>query len=333
MFFVGFGVGKEEELFLHYSEKRTNGVGRLHQYKLDTFAVWHRVGIVPGLRSFFYALAVAKKSVAVLPSELCNRHVDFLTHIGSKVGYYSYMRSWFEILSIRAGANLEEVAFSCQNMAAFAAVDVGIRTAYLSHGVINRCEVLPAFTTVSALTTYDAAFISHRLPKAHVRVYSPSRQTLTPSQMAREILITSCPNGGDANYMLSAIPLVYWANTMKVPVRVRLHPSEDATFFWSNYEEAGLVTIEKADVDFFKAIDRLRPRLLASWVSTTLADVLACGVIPVSVSVDDDIYVAELVYPIFQRCLRWPQDFESIERLLDDDEYYASVLSRLRAGS
>lgn len=331
-FFVGFGVGKEEELFLHYSEKQTNRAGRLHQYKIETFAVWHRVSIASGLRSFFYALAVARKALADLPSELANRRDDFLIHIGSKVGYYSYMRSWFELLSIKASANLEEIAFSCQNMAAFAAVDVGIRTAYLSHGMITRCELLPAFTTINVLTTDEAAFMRHRLPKAHVTVYSTSRQTLVPSQMARRILITSCPVGGDARYMLSVMPLVRWAETKKVPVRVRLHPSENNTFFWSNYEEAGLVTIEKGDVDFFQAIAKLRPRLLVSWVSTTLADVLECGVIPVSVCADDDIHVAELVYPIFQRCLRWPRDFESIERLLDDDDHYASVLSRLRAG-
>ncbi|MDP2761561.1 MAG: hypothetical protein Q8O64_14425 [Sideroxyarcus sp.] len=331
-FFVGCGVPNDEKLFLRYSEKQSAGVGRLHQHKIESFAVWHRVGIMSGFRSLFYAVVVARMAIAALPAELASWRVDFLTHIGSKVGYVAYMRSWFDILSIRAGIYLEEVVFTGQNMAAFAAVDVGIRAGYLQHGMITRCEILPAFTSIMALTTSEAAFMRHRLPKAHVTMYSQSRQTLVPSQMAREILIAACPAGYDVRYMLSVMPLVRWATTKKIPIRVRLHPSEDDSCFWSSYEEAGLVTIEKDDVDFFQAIDRLRPRLLVSWVSATLADVLECGVIPVSVSVDDDIHVAELVYPLFQRCLRWPKDFESIERLFDDDEYYASVLSRLRAG-
>lgn len=330
-FFVGFGVAKEVELISNYGKNKANEPGILHQYKIETFAFWHRVDVMSGFRSLFYAIALARQAVAALPAELAYRRVDFLTHIASKIGYYAYVRSWFSILAIRADSNLVEVVFSCQNLAAFAAVDAGILASYFSHGMITRCELLPVFTTVSALTADEATFIRHRLPKAHVTVYSPARQTLVPSQMAKEILIASCPVGGNPRYMLTVMPLIRWAETKKIPVRVRLHPSEDATYFWSGYANSGLVTIEEGDVDFFQAIDRLKPRFLISWVSTTLADVLHCGVIPITACLDDDLYVAELVYPISQRCLKLPKDFESIERLFDDDEYYESVLSRLCA--
>lgn len=330
-FFVGFGVAKEEELISQYNKHDGGTLGMLHQYKIETFAFWHRVDVLSGFRSLFNAIVFAKRAVAALPDELVCRRVDFHTHIASKIGYYSYVRAWFAILAARSGSNPVDVAFSCQNLAAFAAVDAGIGATYFSHGMITRCELLPAFATVRALTTYEANFIRHRLPSAHVTVYSPARQMLAPSQMAKEILITSCPVGGNPRYMQTVIPLIRWAKIKKIPVRVRLHPSEDATYFWSDYVNEGLVTIAEGDVDFFQTIDRLKPRLLVSWVSTTLADVLHCGVIPITASLDDDLYAAELVYPIFQRCLKLSEEFKFIERLLCDDEYYESVLSRLCA--
>jgi hypothetical protein len=328
-FFVGFGAGREEELFSRYCEKQADGVGRLDQLNVGSFAVWHCVGIVSGLRSLARALAVARMALAALPPECAPWRADFFTYVGMRVGYFAYMRAWFEILKTKTGTRLDEVAFLTGYIPAFAAVDAGLPTCYLQHGMIGCSTLLPDFTRVEALTADEAAFIRHRLPKTCVTTHSRSRHTLVPSQMAREILVASIY--GDTEYILRIMPFIFWANAMKVPIRVRPHPCEDSTF-WPSYETAGHVTIEKSDVSFFHAIDRLQPRLVVSWFSTAMDDALMCGVIPVSVCADDDRNVADMIYPLFQRCLRWPQDTESIERLLDDDEYYASVLSRLREG-
>lgn len=328
-FFVGFGAGREEELFSRYCEKQAGGVGRLDQLNVGSFAVWHCVGIVSGLRSLARALSVARMAIADLPPEFAPLRADFFTYVGMRVGYFAYMRAWFEILKTKAGTRLDEVAFLAADTAAFAAVDAGLLTCYLQHGMIRYSMLLPDFTRVEALTADEAAFIRRRLPKMSITTHSQSRHTLIPSQMAREILVASIY--GDTEYILRIMPFICWANAMKVPIRVRPHPCEDGTF-WPGYETAGHVTIEKSDVSFFHAIDRLKPRLVVSWFSGALDDALRCGVIPVSVCADDDRHVADMIYPLFQRCLRWPQDAESIERLLDDDEYYTSVLSRLREG-
>ena len=328
-FFVGVGAGKEEELFPRYCEKQAGGVGRLDQLNVESFAVWHCVGFVSGLRSLSRALAVARMALAALPLELAPWRADFFTYVGMRVGYFAYMRAWFEILKTKTGTRLDEVAFLTGYIPAFAAVDVGLPACYLQHGMIRHSTLLPAFIRVEALTADEAAFMRRRLPKAHITMCLQPKPTLIPSQMEKEILIASIYL--DAEYMSSITPFIPWASNKKLPIRVRPHPCESSTF-WSDYEADGSVTIEKSDADFLQAIDRLRPRFIVSWFSTTLLEALECGVIPVTVCADDDRNVADMIYPLFQRCLRWPQDTESIERLLDDDEYYASVLSRLRDG-
>lgn len=328
-FFVGFGAGKEEELFSRYCEKQAGGVERLNQLNVGSLGVWHCVGIVYGLRSLARALAVARTAVAALPPELAPWRADFFTYVGMRAGYFAYMGAWFEVLKVKAGSHLEEIAFLSADTAAFAAADAGLPTCYLQHGMIGYSTLLPAFIRVEALTADEAAFMHRRLPQAQITMCLQPRPTLIPSQMAREILVASIY--GDTEYITRIMPFVFWANAMKVPIRVRPHPCEDGTF-WPSYETAGHVTIEKSDVGFFSTIDRLQPRLVVSWFSTTLVDALECGVIPVTVCANNDPNVADMIYPLFHRCLCWPQDAKSMERLLDDDEYYASVLSRLREG-
>lgn len=328
-FFVGFGAGPEEHLFKQYCEKHAGKVGRLNQIKVESYAVWHSVSIVSGLRSLLQALSVARMAVAALPIELASRRADFFTYVGMRVGYYAYMRAWFEALKVKANSQLEGIAFLSADTAAFAAVDAGLPTSYLQHGMTRHSTLLPAFIRVEALTADEAAHIRHRLPGSQVTVDSQARFAIVPSQMAKAILIASIY--GDHKYFAPIVPFIGWINARKVSVRVRPHPCENSTF-WHGYEIDGIVTIEKNDADFFEAISRLRPRLVVSWFSTAMEGALRCGVIPVSICADDDRNVVDMVYPLFRRCVRWPQDEQVIDRLLEDDEYYAMVLTCLREG-
>lgn len=328
-FFVGFGAGKEEEIFKRYWQPYSGKVGKLNQIDIGSFATWHRVGIVSGFRALVNALATAKMAITELPDDLEPWRADFLTYVGMRVGYFAYMRAWFEILKTKTWTRLDEVAFLTGYIPAFAAVDAGLPTCYLQHGMIRHSGILPAFTRVEALTADEATFIRHRLPKTHVTTHSQSRQKLVCSQMVNEILVASIY--GEPEYISLIVPFIRWAHTKKIQMRVRPHPCEDGTF-WPIYEAAGYVTIEKDDAGFFQAIDRFRPRLVISWFSTAMIEALECGVIPVSVCVDDDVNVADMVYPLYRHCMRWPNDADSIAQLLHDDEYYASELSRLREG-
>lgn len=327
-FFVGFGAGSEDVLFAKYCENHAGSVKKLNQVDVSTFAAWHHVGIVSGLRALAHALAVARMAITTLPPELAPWRADFLTYIGMRVGYFAYMRAWFGILKKRAENRFDEVAFLAADTAAFAAVDAGLTTCYAQHGLLPYSTLLPEFTRIEALTADEADFMRRRLPKAHITLCQRQKLALIPAQMKKEALITSIY--GTAAYMSGSIAsFLDWAVNKELPIRVRPHPCEKGTF-WAEYEASGTVIVEKSKASFLQSIDLLRPRINVSWFSTTLADALEYGVIPVTVCSDDDRDVADIVYPLFQRCLRWPQDAESIERLLDDDEYYMAVLSRLR---
>lgn len=328
-FFIGFGAGAEEALFNEYCKNRKDTVDKLDQINASTFAVWHQVSLLSGFRLLLQALVVAKDAIDALPSQYLNYRTDFLTCVAKKLGYYIYMRTWFESLKVKTDESFKEVAFLSPDTAAFAAVDACLPVCFIQHGMIRKSLLLPKFTRIEALTMDEATHMKYLLPSADITVHVHSRCRIHPSQMSRSVLVASVY--GDAEYMSLVLPVVSWVDTLKIPLLVRPHPRENGSF-WEVSELSGKVVIARNDADIFKAIYRLRPRLVVSWFSTALIDVLECGVIPVTLCKDDDIHVADLVYPLFKRCLRWPEDRLVIERLLDDDEYYESVLSRLTEG-
>lgn len=328
-FFVGFGAGAEEQFFNEYSENHGRKVGKLNQIDVRSFAIWHQVNLIGGLGSFWRALQVARLALAEIPPALKPWRIEFLTYVGMRLGYFSYMRAWFEILKTKMGTHVEEISFLAADTAAFAAVAGRLPTCYLQHGLIFY-SIQPNFTRVEALTADEAAFLRTALPEAYITVRPKQKSTLAPKEMAREILIASAFYGDHPRMSLIESFLI-WASATRVPVRVRPHPRENSTY-WSSHAASSAVAIESQDSSFKQTLERLRPRIVVSWPSTTLADALGYGFVPVLVCEEDDRDVEEMAYPLFRRCLRWPQDCQSIARLLHDDEYYLTVLRQLRDG-
>lgn len=329
-FFVGFGASAEEQLFNEYAEQYGGNVERLNQIDVRSFAVWHRVGLVAALGALRRSLRIARTAIAEMPEALLPWRIDFLTFAGMQLGYFSYMLAWFEMLKARTAAQVEEVSFLANDTAAFAVVAAGLPACYRQHGRIYY-SIQPNFTQVQALTTDEAAYLRTALPDAHITVRPKPKLTLAPEEMTREILITSAFYR-DHPRMSVIEPFFGWAGAMKVPVRVRPRPQENSTF-WSVQAARGAATIERQDSSFEQALERLRPRMVVSLASTTLADALDRGVVPVLLYEEDDRDVGELVYPLARHCLSWPRDGEVMIRLLHDDEFYGTVLKQLRHGT
>ena len=327
-FFVGFGAGSEEALYDRYVRTHPEGVGLIDQTDVATLGAWHIVGVREAFGSLDAALQRARAAVLALPPEYQRWRLDFLTSVGIRVAPYAFMRAWCEKLR-KKYPSLCEVAFLAADTPAFAAVDAGLPTRCIQHGMIRHSLMLPAFTWVDALTPDEATHFRQRLPSAEIAPQSTAGSEIAPDTMSRGILVASVYLGRADMQRVST--LLDWASSIRRDVWVRPHPREDRSF-WNEEPTRSSVGIEDRDASFESALSRLRPRLVVSWYSTALADALAMGILPVSVSAADDPDVADMVYPLYRRCLRWPDDRETIERALVDDDAYRAVLARLRSG-
>ena len=325
-FFIGFGAGSEEQMFSRYCAGHGGLVARLDQTNPASFAQWGRVGLEQGLHSLAVACTAARRAIAALPAELVPWRNDFLVHIGIGIAHFAYMRAWCALIRNDKALQLQELAFAAADTNAFAAAAMKLPIAYLQHGLIFHL-VLPDFARIEALTKDEADYFKRALPQAAIS-FNRQYPVLPVSQLKGPVLLASIYF--EEAYLQLVLPLLQWARDNGIPVVVRPHPREKPGFWSTLKDQYGLI-IESPVDGFSETIARLRPRLVVSWFSTVLADSLQQGVIPVSVCADDDPAVAAMVYPLFQRCLRWSHDAGLIGQLMKDDELYSTVLAGLSA--
>ncbi len=250
-------------------------------------------------------------------------HVNMYSHRPLRIHAHVVRESWAKACR-SSGSSVSRPGHS-----AFAAVDAGLPTRYIQHGLVRYSLVLPCFDWVDGLTVEEATHFRQCLPSAVVSLQPSASAAMLPATMSRGILIASVYAA--KSEMQRVLTFIDWAASRGRHVWVRPHPREDRSF-WNEGANQSLFAIEDRDSSFHEALARLRPRLAVSWFSTALADALAIGVIPVSVSAHDDINVLDMVYPLHRRCLHWPDDEARIVRVLDDDDAYLTELERLRRG-
>ena len=326
--FVGFGAGPEEALFASYTAEHAGQVARLNQVDVATFGAWQRLGLSAAMAALRAAHRRAWQAVSQLPAPYQYRRLDFITFSAMRLGVYSYMHAWFKALGTRQ-FGLKEICFLAGDTPAFAAVDAGLVTRHLQHGLIRHSLILPAFDRVDALTRDELRHFERRLPQSEVHLV-PGYPYLDAKGLSGGILIASI--NGEYKELMLIEPFLVWANAQGLPLWVRRHPCEDPAF-WAGMAHRHLFQIEDVDSSFQDALQRLRPSLVVSWYSTALADAPRCGIIPVTVSESTSPVIQDMVYPLIDRALQWPVDQAQIQQVLQDPEQYRQTLLRLQGVS
>ena len=325
-FFVGFGAGSEEYLFDRYCVDRNAPVGRIDQTEPVSMMSWHSVGPMEGISALFTSIALARQAMKNLPEECLPWKGDFLTFIGMRLGYFSYGFAWFSKIKEKA-PHVEEVCFVSPDTLAFAAINSMLRTRFVQHGLIRHSLIFPEFDSVDAITADEANHLRYRLPRAVVHLDSFPASSISARYTAC-VLVASFY--GSNEEMLRVVPFLEHLAAKGLYIHVRPHPREDQSF-WLRSVLSFDVVMEDSNESFNAAIERLRPSLLVSWFSTTLMEALCSDTIPVSVSALDDKNVADLVYPLFARCLHWPSQHEDLEVAMSSKNGYENILARLQS--
>ena len=325
-FFVGFGAGAEEKIYQEYYSNHNSLVGRLDQTDTSTFGSWHRCGYFHGVKELLLATRQVLSLINQLPHELKSRRVDLLTFACMRIGLYSYMRAWFTECVNRSNSELE-FAFLSPDTPAFAAVGLPLTTRFLQHGLIRHSLVLPQFKFIEALTADEKRYFQNRLPWSQVNlVECPAFNQV---ELSSCVLITSIY--GSMQLLALIAPFLEWAYSNGLQIVVRPHPKERHEF-WEKYEEVGMLSVDRRADSFESSLKRLRPCIVASWFSTTLAESLQYGILPVTVCDPESADITDIVYPFLKRSVQWPKGKARVEDALSDKGEYQKLIQDLRQG-
>ena len=244
--------------------------------------------------------------------------LSFLLMYGHR---FAYLRAWFRQCLSRPGIS-QTVAFTAASYVSFASVAAGADTIYMEHGLQSRSVVYPDFSRSICFNGFDAEQIRRRLPQCAVTVAIEPAQFLATRRIAAVAGDYFKREGFDL-----IRPFIDWAVRNDLAVIVRKHPM-DSSGYWEQWRGVAGVEITDGGGSFAEFLDRFRPRLLASWFSTTLFEAIVKGIVPITVTPEsDDEAVSDTVFPFRDLALCWPRDEGIAQALLDDDKRRAVILT------
>ena len=187
---------------------------------------------------------------------------------------------------------------------------------------------------MSALSRYEAEYLAGILPAADI-VHRQCADFGGGQDIERTdtaILVSELRTLDD---MALVREVVSQLNEFGLSVRIRSTPGltglNSENFWREKLVDSDLSLLScGAHQSFEHLLAQQRPRLVVAWISTTLVDALYEGILPVCLAKDDDPYIEDSLFPLFECCLRWPRDLDTIRVVCDDDKEYWRVLERLR---
>jgi hypothetical protein len=221
---------------------------------------------------------------------------------------YAYFHAWFDMLGLKIGPELRVGFGAASTTVSYPAVRSGVWCSYYPHGLLARTVVFPEFSEVLCSNRFEADHIRTRLPRAVIRVECQSFEPVETEQFAA--IASGYLDDPDSEVCRSFLE---WARKEGLPIFVREHPRirPELAERWRGVPGVVATSVEGSVDDF---IQRYRPRLMATWYSTTILDALSRGVLPVALCGVEP----NGVIPIGEISISWPKEEARLRDLLGD---------------
>jgi hypothetical protein len=330
--FVTCSVRTEGWLLAKYQQLSKQPVVQVSENKLALNYSICNIGLMQFLTNLIKAFKRASKFYDNLPKELECYRIDFLTYSAMRLGRYSWMRTFWE--NVRSRYDVVEVNFINTDTAAFAAVDAKLNTSYQQHGFLSKGLLFADFKKIVTLTEFDAHYIRASLPNAYITCRSiHSLHPSGESKSFKTVLIVSELRAPSDISIIKEIISFFDENFYQIVIRPAPNLSGlNSAKYWDEILCNGNLKASSSGVEksFDDLLNDLRPQFVIAWISTTLADALYSGVVPITLAHNDDLFVDETVYPILECCLSWYEDMVEIEKLMSGLIDLNAVVKRLR---
>lgn len=302
-FFIGIDALHENNLRKDLRDRLGHDHVFVDQRQMDHFALTGRLRLSSALKEWARLVPLTLKCSRSMAEEYDTR--ELRATLAMRLPDLAHLLTQFRAL--HAADKEIFIACSTAELPAHAACVTGFSVEYHQHGFLTRSLVFPDFAAMNALTMVEGGHVASRVPGLNVHCQSVDIQQ---GSRERVLAIASIYGKFDIN---PVIDLVRLALNEKYQVVIRPHPrGEDAV--WRDLRKMGGVVID-SDGDFDAFLAKWQPAFLATWFSTTLLDGLLQGAIPVTLSAAQP----NLVFPLDQIALAWPQASPRLERCMVDE--------------
>jgi hypothetical protein len=323
--FAGCGARAEDHIYESFRRSTSLPILRVGLDDLSRHRRAVRVRWKQALEIFWTSYGAARRASATLPAGHSTRRLDVLTSIAKHIDGYVYARVWWR--GLRQQYDLRGALFIVLDHSAFAAIEEGVPSVFQQHGLLSRNLLVPRFDEVRLLTWFEYRYFAAVMPelrRSQILSLLPPRESV-----ATRVLIVS--GKSPVEEMARVTSLLNLLTVSGFAIHVRLFPGESQDRFWRGVQAHHAIQFENSEEAFADQLASLDPAAVAAWGSTTLAEALYRGTLPISLSSPGNPFVAETVYPIVDRSLSWPEEEGSIRAALASGQRRREVIAALQS--
>lgn len=322
--FAGFGASSEEFIYNDYIHEsndptlRVNLVTNVGLSELGCPKLW--LVILDLMKNSFGFTAKIKKA----PSEISLNAVSFLTVCALNIGVFAFYKHYWRIAK---SCNVTEVAFLALDIPVFAAVEAGINTVYLQHGLMSLCMLFPKVNRIEVLTLEEKNYLRKCFNNIQIIKLHNNKKII---QDNNPILMVLSLNVFKEERLQTSRPLIQLAaeHGMKIVLRPTIKANESELKFLHQHFPNAIMDDFTSSLE--KSFEKWQPRFVAAWSSTGLALALDYNCLPISFYEPHDNEVWDnMIYSMRKRVLFWSRDSDLIKNAIQSKDVYTSQLDQL----
>ena len=308
--FVGFGAAAELPILSWYRSER--GSHPLYIESARTLRQWINVTSFDLLAVMLKKFYEGHITLRNLPLELRPLRIKLQWSLIKHVGLYSYWFCGFKKLN---ETNISgDVLFIHSGLSAFAAVDIGLNVKFIAHGLLRHSIVFPDFKEIQTMSEIEVEHVKNRCPDFNnvIRQTFRSLPKLKSTRDKRVLLLAAHGTYEELellNDFLVSLPLSEFEIGYR-PRKNNAYKVAKGTDFRND------VRILSSDGSLMQAISEFNPALVVSTVSAGLIEASNAGCTSVCLASVGDRVIIDMVYPMLDCFLKWPQDHQELSEMI-----------------
>ena len=330
--FVGFGAGSEEFIWKDFEKSCPHEVHRINQTDPQSLSKIANPPIMDVISCAWNEAALVIQGLKHTKNPYIKEYsTEWLSSSAIRIGPYAYAIAWAAVIP----SYVRRISFISSDVVAFACVKHFRNTSkgnmtqveYIQHGLIRKSLIFPEYHHITALTTFEAAHFANNVPSASVSINQRGIKSNSHHRNAC-LIFASIYDSKELNfkkeqYLGTIRDLFCWSEKRQLRIIVRPHPSERTVFWLAHFPHVEVADPTK-DIGFM--LSNEFPIFVVSWTSTALIDALRQGIIPLMLAENRRTIVDDMVFPLADIALNWPEEMDLIQTLSVDPELYRKEL-------
>lgn len=327
--FVGFGARAEKKIFSEFLQQYQERKIYINTSDMLTMALIQHIGAFEMLKEILLSVKKLRTAILNLPKSYNRYRLDWSVSAAMRIKQYAYAKVWFTAVK-RIHSDIKVYCLAGDTYA-FAAIDASIPTHFIQHGLLSKNIIFPAFESILPLTSYEAEYVSNYFD---IKPFPPVLRMMPTIDIGERRTAIFVSGKLSIEMKIYALSFLKQLMSLGLAVYVRPYIGEEISFWELQQHKYNLsLFITSSKNSFSNLVDSISPLFIVSWGSTTLAESLYMGIIPICIA---DINVSGLedtVFPLLKCSLHWPSDNHFIYEVCQSQLKYTSTLNDLRANA